>query len=231
MKLHLFAAIFFVLFFPTWVAAQEVLHFGDFSQELKHRPSHAILKEAYKRLHIDIKLLYQPAERSLWAANNGMIDGDVGRIVGMEKKYPNLLMVKVPVTHIVLYACVKNITFKVEDWQSLKPYRIGHLRGAKLIEDNLSGFNTQTVTTTEQAFTMLEHNRVDVVIANADEITEELPKYPAIKALKPPLYSFPVYHYLNKKHADLVPKLEAVLQEMMMDKTIENLEHRFTKSP
>jgi len=228
MKSHL-TAILFVLFFPSWVAAQEGLRFGNFSPEFKHRPSHAIIKEAYKRLHIDIELLYLPAERSLWAANNDIIDGDVARIIGMEKEYPNLLRVKIPVTHTVLYACVKNITFKVEGWQSLKPYRIVHLRGAKLIENNLKNFHTETVTTIEQAFTMLEHGRVDVVVAA--EITEELRNYPNIKALMPELYSFPVYHYLNKKHANLIAPLEAILTEMIADKTIENLEHSFTKSP
>ena len=42
--------------------------------------------------------------------------------------------------------------------------------------------------------------------------------------LSPPLASFPVFHYLHKKHAALVPRLTEVLQQMQRDKTLEILQ-------
>ena len=42
--------------------------------------------------------------------------------------------------------------------------------------------------------------------------------------LSPPLATFPVFHYLHKKHAALVPRLTAVLQQMQKDKTIDALQ-------
>ncbi len=220
-KINCLLAILILL--PILANAEPILHLGHFIQKPKQPASYFIVKEAYQRLHINIDVIYLPASRSLSATNNGKIDGDIARIIGMEKKYPNLLMINVPITHVVLYACSKNKVFKIKDWKSLKPYRIAYVRGAKIIENNLHGFQTEAVTTIEQAFLMLEHNRVDILVTDEREIVKELPKYPNIKVLTSALYSFPVYHYLHKKHAALVPKLEVVLQQMNADKSIEKI--------
>jgi polar amino acid transport system substrate-binding protein len=68
--------------------------------------------------------------------------------------------------------------------------------------------------------------RSDVVVANRTSglaVLKEL-NLQEIKVLTPPLVSFPVFHYLNSKHAALVPKLTTVLQQMQKDKSIENIQ-------
>ena len=45
-----------------------------------------------------------------------------------------------------------------------------------------------------------------------------------VRVLKPALASFAVFHYLHKKHQDLVPKLSAVLKQMQSDKSIEDIQ-------
>jgi polar amino acid transport system substrate-binding protein len=49
-------------------------------------------------------------------------------------------------------------------------------------------------------------------------------KLEGVTVLEPPLSSFPVYHYLNKKHEALVPELTRVLKQMQADRTIERLQ-------
>ena len=51
-------------------------------------------------------------------------------------------------------------------------------------------------------------------------------KLDEVAMLAPPLAAFPVYHYLHKKHAALVPQLAAVLRQMRADKVIENIQQR-----
>jgi polar amino acid transport system substrate-binding protein len=49
-------------------------------------------------------------------------------------------------------------------------------------------------------------------------------KLEGITVLEPPLSSFPVYHYVNRKHAALVPELTRVLRQMQGDRTIERIQ-------
>lgn len=210
----LLLALILVIGLPSNTLANLELQVANFYSD-NQSLSEKVLEQAYQRLNIKIKIVYFPAARTLWLANNGMVDGEVARLAGLEKTYSNLLRVNNPVNIISTSVYTKMGTyFTVQGWQSLAPYRIAYLRGVKVVENNLQGLSAEGVTTLEQAFMMLEHNRVDVVLADANQTTKLLSKYPDIKMLTPPVYSFPVYHYLNKKHADLVPKLEAVLQQM-----------------
>lgn len=204
----------------------DTLRLATFNNAEKTVPKQ-ILTEAYKRLHIDIEFVYLPAERPMWSANNGIVDGVDARVTGLEKRYPNLLMINVPLNLGTLYVDTKDVSFTVNGWQSVKPYRIAYLRGSQMIERNLRDLPIESVTSIKQGFMMLAHNRVDIVIADVNQAAESLPDFPDIKRLSPAIYSFPVYHYVNKKHANLVPKLEAVLQQMVDDKTIEHIQQAF----
>jgi polar amino acid transport system substrate-binding protein len=222
-KQCLLLALILAIGLPNNGCADSVLQLANFSIG-KQSLSEKVLEQAYKRLNIKMNIVYFPAARTLWLANNGTVDGEVARLAGVEKTYSNLLRVNVPVAIISMSVYTKARTnFTVQGWQSLTPYRIAYLRGIKVIENKLQGLSAEGVTSHEQALMMLEHDRVDVVIADANQAFMILPTYPDIKMLTPPVYSFPVYHYLNKKHADLVPKLEAVLQQMTDDKTIERI--------
>lgn len=208
--------------------AEKVLQLGNFYSTSGKSLSEKILEHAYKRLHINIEIVYLPAERSLWMANNGGMDGEVSRLANLEKIYPHLLRVNIPLEVISLYAYSNKTPLTITGWQSLKPYRIAYLRGVKVIEHNLRGFSAEGITNIEQIFTMLAYNRVNIIIIDKRQATEIPAKYHSIKVLKPLLYSFPVYHYLNKKHAHLIAPLEIVLKQMLVDKTINRLEREFT---
>jgi polar amino acid transport system substrate-binding protein len=45
-----------------------------------------------------------------------------------------------------------------------------------------------------------------------------------VRLLSPTLAEFPVYHYLNKKHAALVPKLTSILMEMQNNKMMKEIQ-------
>lgn len=202
------------------IFSERVLYIGSM-QSHGRTVTKKVLLSAYEKLNISIEFVYLPAERALISSNKGVIDGEDSRIAGLEKTYHNLIPINVPIETVNLFAYSKNKSIIIKDWQSLKPYRIAYLRGVKVIEKNLIGFNSQSVTDIKQAFMMLEYNRVDVVIS--DEFQAEHITDPTINKLNPPIYSFSVFHYLNKKNIALVPKLEAVLIEMQKDGTMERI--------
>ncbi len=52
-----------------------------------------LAKEVFHRLGIELEVIILPAERALINANNGIEDGNLLRIKGLEKQYPNLIRV------------------------------------------------------------------------------------------------------------------------------------------
>jgi polar amino acid transport system substrate-binding protein len=84
----------------------------------------------------------------------------------------------------------------------------------------------QTVNGYKSLFSLLEIGRVDVVIALRRETERFLaanPKFSNVKALHPPLFSVPMYHFLNKRHSGLIPRIAPVMQRLIDDRVLERL--------
>lgn len=177
-----------------------------------------IVTEAYRRLGITMQLERMPAERSLLSANNGEVDGELFRRLGIEQQYPNLIRVPVPLMtyEIVAFAKSGGTRPRFKDWQGLQPYTFSYVRGVKIIEQFTGGMQGQPVTTAVQAFAMLDRGRVDLVLANRSSGLAALLALglSGVEVLDPPLASFPVFHFVHKKHERLVPGLTGVLQQL-----------------
>jgi polar amino acid transport system substrate-binding protein len=52
-----------------------------------------VATEAFRRIGVTVKTVKLPAERGLINANQGIHDGEMLRVGGLEKIYPNLIMV------------------------------------------------------------------------------------------------------------------------------------------
>ena len=44
-----------------------------------------------------------------------------------------------------------------------------------------------------------------------------------IKTLNPPLYSLPLFHFVNKKHEDLIPKITPIMARLLEEGLLEKL--------
>ncbi|MFZ6657773.1 substrate-binding periplasmic protein [Undibacterium sp. TJN19] len=186
-----------------------------------------IIDTAYRKLGLNMFVHYLPGERSLRSANNGEMDGELYRRLGMERDYPNLIIVPVPLLTYEIVIFTHGTSFIVNGWESLRPYTIGFVKGIKIIEKNTLGMKLETAPTMRQAFQKMILGRSDVVIANRASglaALNEL-KQTDVSVLTPPLATFPVFHYLNKKHEALIPALTTTLQKMQKDKTIENIQN------
>ncbi|MET3119931.1 polar amino acid transport system substrate-binding protein [Undibacterium sp. GrIS 1.8] len=186
-----------------------------------------ILETAYRSLGWNLKVHYLPGERSLRSANNGEMDGELYRKFGMENDYPNLLVVLVPLLTYEIVIFTYGIRFIVNGWDSLRPYTIGYVRGIKIIEQNAVGMKLEPAPKIRQAFQKMLLGRSDIVVANRVSGLAALREMNQTNAtiLMPPLTTFSVFHYLNKKHRTLVPGLTTVLQKMYKDKTIESIQN------
>ena len=200
----------------TGVAAGEVMKLAAAANTVDTVISEVILREAYRRLGVSAEIEKFPAERALRLANAGKVDGDVQRIDGLSRKYPNLLQITPAINFIEGAAFSAEKKFAVSGWTSLKPYRIGIIRGIKFAEAGTTGMNRYTAGDYGELFRMLARGRVDVVIAPSlnGHYQIEWMRLKEIEELEPPLKRFPLFHYLHRKHEVLANRLGEMFMQM-----------------
>lgn len=183
-----------------------------------------IMKEAYRRLGIDAETEILPNERALHDANNGATDAENIRKAGIEKIYSNLIPVSEPVLNFDVMVFTTGLTFAMNGWDSLRPYSICLLRGMKVAEDGTAGMRQLISSTPEQVIRMLAAGRCDVAVLGRGIWTEiDRLRVGSFRALEPPVATVPLFHYVNRRHADLAPKLAEMLRQMQLDGTIDRV--------
>ena len=180
--------------------------------------SEVILREAYARLGIKIDILKVPAERALRMANRGDVAGDAQRIDGLSETYPNLIKVSPPINFISGTAFSKTASFSIDGWDSLRPYRIGIIRGIKFAEQNTVGMDRHLVGNYESLLKMLDRGRIDVMVSpylnGLFQIRQLGANSEGVSALEPPISHIDLFHYLHVRHELLVERISNVLETM-----------------
>lgn len=177
----------------------------------------AILKTAYSRIGIEVKGKVLPANRALVDSNTGFTDGELCRIADIESEHPNLIRIPVPVMTVEIMAYTVDNTFPVKGWKSLKKRRIGIKAGIRYTEMQTHGMpNVLRSTNHDTLFKLLAANRLDVVIATRSiHPAQGGKKYVETFYIhEPPLAKLQLYHYLHKKHAELVQPITDILSRM-----------------
>ncbi len=225
---------------PFTAHASEKLEFSSIKSTLSDI-AFKVLEEAYGRINIEIELIPYPVLRSLRSSSTGLVDGELFKIKGLEKKYPNLIMLPVPITTVDSMIIGKKGPVPFTGWQSLAPLRIGIYRGVLFTKKKTAKAGCTKVfeiETHDQIFKMLEHDRIDIAILTRIACLKLIKKFGPtdIKLIEPPLETFPVYHYLNKKHFKIIPKLTEELEEMQKEGRIkqirkEIIQREFGKTP
>lgn len=189
-----------------------------------------VLGEAFRRMGYKLETVILPPERALINANLGIDDGDLLRIDGLEKIYPNLIKVPEKIMDMDVMLFTKNKpNFKVKGWNSVANHIVTIVTGWKVFEKNL-GKNVDVIKTDNIGlmFTLLRKDRADFAgyerWAGLDYLKKN--NIRDIVFLEPPLTKTALYTYLHKKHKHLIPKLAATIKAMKKDGTIKKLHNK-----
>lgn len=182
--------------------------------------------EAFRRIGVQLEIDDIPAKRALVNANKGIHDGDLARVSGVTKRYPNLL----PVPEITWIAEIggfsKDPTIKVTGWESLADYHLSYIRGWVIFERNIKQSKSLTqVVDPERLFTLLTNNRTDIALYERKMgygVIAEM-GLEGIHEIKPSLTIEPIYIYLHKKHRALIPQVAQAIKEMKQDGTYQRI--------
>ena len=182
--------------------------------------------EAFRRMGYTLQTVQLPAERGLKNANRGIVDGEMSRIKGIDKKYPNLIRVPEKIMDWEFVAFSYNPITLAGGWNDLSGKSVSHINGWKLLETNIP--TTAEITKTSNAdnlFNLLRKRRTDFSIyerwggrylLNKMEMGE-------VRTCQSPLAVREMFIYLHKKNKQLVPKLAETLLAMKQDGSYQKL--------
>ncbi len=180
-----------------------------------------IVAEAGRRIDVKIIFRHQPAKRSLVSSNSGQSDGELHRIEGLEKYYPNLI--RVPETMLidqfVGFASRPNV--HIDDWQNTGDLKIHYPRGWAIYA-NAFGEDAEHHSGNKgvDLFKMVESDRIDIAMHTLDKGT-----YIASQAgvhvypVSPPFAVKEMFVYLHKSKAHLVDPLAKAFRQIKEDGT------------
>jgi len=181
------------------------------SRELS-QPIARLLQQAYAEIGLQITVVPLPAGRSLRMANQGLYDGELFRIGGLQSQFPNLLQVPVELRQLRLFAYVRaDRTDNWQQWQHRKELVIGHVRGFRLATQQQFAGNRVETTTLQQAQELLLQGKIDLLL----EDEWSLPANRELQRLPEVLAQAGLFHYLHIRHQALMPALMQALQRQL----------------
>jgi polar amino acid transport system substrate-binding protein len=176
-----------------------------------------VVGEAFRRTGLKLSLVNLPAERGLINANAGIDDGDLSRIAGIEKVYPNLVRVPEKIFDMDFVAFARSDLIQQASWKNLEPYSVGYIKGWKIFEQNL--FPQTEITTAEapeQLMNMLNLGRVQFVLYSRwmGLALAKRMQIKDIRVIEPALAQRAMYIYLNKRYQAYVTRLAQALRDI-----------------
>ena len=225
-----------IITFSVATYGQQTMVFSTVKDTLVADINEIIIRDAYQKLGIQVFIKKLPAARALQKSNSGEFDGELFRIPGIQKKYPNLFMIPVVSYEVDIRAYSKRSDFKVVGWNSLKLFKIGIERGVQFSEVATDGMNRQIVNSNQQLFRILDKDRVDFVVTDIwsalGSLTElERTGFPIneIFVLSPRVMAIELHHYLHMKHEALIPKVNQAIQESLRSGIAKQAEDKIRK--
>lgn len=194
-----------------------VLEISGIEGQPTHIMAAQVLEAAYKQIGCTLNVHFIPGVRSLAWANSGKTDGDIARISGTEKAYPNLVQVPTPVITFRAAAFTINGGKPIKTWEDLRGLRIGIVRGIRYAQIATQGMSPIMANDIDHLFSLLVEGRISYAVSalttSIIKISGDF-KGSGIHQAGAVLYDAPLYHFLNEKHAILIDPLNAALQEM-----------------
>ena len=185
-----------------------------------------IIKEAFRRIGQQVKIVWLPSKRAVINADQGIDDGDFVRVKGLEKVYHHLVMVPEKLCRFEFSAFVKDPSIRISGRESLKAYNVGIPRGSQILENTVTKVRSLTKVNDQNAlFELLINGRIDVAVYDRRQGYGLMKAcgITGIRAAGPVLLRSDMYIYLNRRYAGYVPRLAAAIRQMKQDGTFRRI--------
>lgn len=176
-----------------------------------------LLREAYAAIGVQFSVLYLTPNRSIQEVESGAADCELLRIRQVGDHFTEIVRVEIPVISLPIYAYTNDPQLAGLALHEMGRYRVGYVDGALFAKRMTAKLPDVTpVESPDMLFKMLEVDRLDIVIAAenpGDTVMKTVGNGLIYKGAKQ-LRSVEFYHYLNRRHRALVPRIEWLLTEL-----------------
>lgn len=190
-----------------------------------------IYTEAFRRLGIPFRLEHYSLARRAALVDEGAADGETSRVYAYGDSRPNLIRVEESLIDLVFAFFAANPAVRLERIEDLRAtkYQVEYRRGILLCESTVKGAvapeQISDVLTQSQGLKKLIAGRTDLYCDLEPYVLQELqlPEFKGANVRKVITIGkvVPTYPFINKKHADLAPRLAAVIKQMKAEGLIE----------
>lgn len=190
-----------------------------------------IYTEAFRRMGFELVYVFYPVKRASLMAAKGEIDGELARVYNYNDKLQNLIRVEEPIFPVRFSAFTTNPAIKLNGWESLRgtDYKVEYMRGIKHCAIKLSKVikkeNLSEISHWSQGLKKIIAKRTDIYVEVERTVLRALKTDEFKNAnirIAGVMEEINLYTFLNKKYADLVPLLAAILKKMKEEGTIKN---------
>jgi len=179
----------------------------------------ALIREAYRRIGLDVTFMELPTLRELEWADLGEVDGCLVRTTMVAERFPHLVRVRFPLLQHCLAACSLAEGADVQGPGDLQGLRVGACRGSLGTIGYLrqQGITPVLFNDSAAALRALGERRIDTAVGVRLLLKMAAQEQMLQVRYSPSLHKWNFYHWLNREHADLAPRLARVLREMYGD--------------
>jgi len=223
--------LFIFFFFVQYSYAENIIRLNTTGQPpLNSKDKNGFMDkvayQAFAQIDFQLETIQLPAERGLINANSGLEDGEMSRINGLTKSYPNLIQIPEKIMDWEFVAFSKKEITLNDSWNSLSNYSVALINGWKILENNVpKSSEIVKVKNPSQLFTLLEKNRTDIVLYEKWGGLALIKKrnLKDIHLITPILAKREMYIYLHIKHKNLIEPLNKALKNIKANGEYENI--------
>jgi len=221
----------FLLFLPFTLFAHTYI-FSGANENVVQIIASKILKVAYQRADIPIRVVFLPPQASLEASSSGRLDGELARIKNISKIYPNLVQVPISLIEVEAVAFSKDTNISIKTWDDLKNYNFTIVKGTKFIEKSTQAYDKTLTNTFLEAFDALKEDKTDIIVIPRKAAIRLIlrDEYINIKAVSPILQQLKLYHFVHQKNKHLIPIIFPILKQMQERGEIEYIKKSYLRS-
>ncbi|PKI16077.1 substrate-binding periplasmic protein [Colwellia sp. 12G3] len=193
-------------------------NFASIELLIEQEVGRIVLTQVYKNIGINITISPLPGKRAQYVANLGMKDGEIMRIWTYGEENTNTIRVPTPYYYLETMPFVlKKSDIVISMKGDLAKYRLTKIRGVKHTNNITQGLTSiYDMSSTQDMFKLLLSGKVDVVLTNTIDGNLALARLGLanVVAMQKPLARLSLYHYIHKKHQNLIPIIDKELQRM-----------------
>jgi len=187
--------------------------------------------EVSKISDLDIQLIAIPGKRATQMLRNNTLQAEFYRIESYTQQVPNSIKIAASESLVPVFAYSASVDFKVNGWQSLKPFSMINVRGWIYPKKNLPKKAFIVVNSTRDAFVMLEAKRADIFVNSQTTSSAILQsaafKDTKIRRLTPKLGHIKFFTFFSSKHPKMAESYNSALREIKSNGTFDRLVAEF----